>query len=640
MKGLKQIVYSNLRRLAVFVMLSILFVAGLFQTMLTQNMEKQNAEATFIQIEQILEQNRSELRTVEAEYRRSCLLNAETISYIIQHNPDILGNIEEFRKLARMVEVDEIHIFDKTGRIFTGTHPEYYNYTFDSGEQMNFFKPMIEDKSLRLCQDITPNTAEGKLVQYSALWSSDNQFIVQVGMYPDSVLEAIEKNELPYIFSLFQGSKGVSLYAIDANTNEVIASTDTTNNNKSAVDIGFKKSVLENCPNGYYLTINGESTYAIFKRMDDIIVAYTIASVHMYEGILSYTLMMAICLFIILEALVFAMKRFTEHYIISSIDMINCKFREIAEGNSDEKLDIQSSLEFSELSSHFNNMIQVIFSEMDKMNYVLNRTNMHIGVYEYNEKMKNVRFTEHVPEIFGFNQEEMECLSKDYRKLREFVNAVKEEPVSGMENTYRYVGKSEMYIKLEEIKTGNDCLGIVIDVTEDTVKLFRAEEERDYDILTGLYNRRGLERRLDKIFKDTCNMACGALIMIDSDDMKGINDTYGHAVGDLYIKRHGELLKNIDAPNAVSARIGGDEFVLFVYGYETDEDVQVCLSQLRAVQDRAVLTLEDGREIPLHFSFGYEILKEGANYGAMLASADEYMYNSKRIRKKLAQEEK
>ena len=93
------------------------------------------------------------------------------IADILQLQPDIFQisepsvseDMEELKRIAALMEVDEIHIFDKTGRIVAGTHPEYYDYTFDSGEQMSFFKPMLEDRSLKLVQDVTPNTAEGKM---------------------------------------------------------------------------------------------------------------------------------------------------------------------------------------------------------------------------------------------------------------------------------------------------------------------------------------------------------------------------------------------------------------------------------------------------------------------------------------------
>lgn len=68
---------------------------------------------------------------------------------------------------------------------------------------MRFFKPLLTDKSLHLVQDITPNTAEAKMMQYSALWSKSGAFIVQIGMEPVNVLKATEKMNFPTSFPCF-----------------------------------------------------------------------------------------------------------------------------------------------------------------------------------------------------------------------------------------------------------------------------------------------------------------------------------------------------------------------------------------------------------------------------------------------------
>lgn len=65
MKSLKTIVYSNLRRLAVAMMIAILFVAVIFLVLSMQNQARENANSTFLQIEQILRENTAELETIE-----------------------------------------------------------------------------------------------------------------------------------------------------------------------------------------------------------------------------------------------------------------------------------------------------------------------------------------------------------------------------------------------------------------------------------------------------------------------------------------------------------------------------------------------------------------------------------------------
>lgn len=49
--------------------------------------------------------------------------------------------------------------------------PKYYGYNFDSGEQIEYFKPMLTDKTLTMCQDVTPNTSEGKEMMYAITWN-------------------------------------------------------------------------------------------------------------------------------------------------------------------------------------------------------------------------------------------------------------------------------------------------------------------------------------------------------------------------------------------------------------------------------------------------------------------------------------
>lgn len=634
MQTLKQIVFKYLQKMSIVVVTLTLLCNVLLQVLLVHEQVKDNAQAAFAQVAQILQENTAELETLEAEYRETCLLNAEAIAYIIQQNPEIIGNVEEFRLLARMLEVDEIHIFDDTGRIFTGTHPEYYDYTFDTGEQIGFFRPMLEDKSLRLCQDITPNTAESKLVQYSALWSADGRFIVQVGMYPDTVMEVTEKNELSYIFSLLQGSPGVAFYAIDSKTGTIMGSTTRGDNGRHMSAIGFTEADVERCRSGGHVTVSGVNSYCVIEDMDGTLIGYVISQDAMYKNIAWVTLMLLTALVLIVAMLVMAVWNFINRYIISSIGQINEKVRAVAEGDLDERVDVQSSQEFSALSSYINTMIHSLLSTTDKMSFILNHTNMLIGVYEYNKRMKTVRFTEHVPRILDLDEGELAHLASDFHQLRKYIEQLRRDPVPGEENVFRFVGRREKYIRLEEIAIGGDRLGIVMDVTEEILTRRRIEKERDVDPLTGLLNRSGLERRLPELFDETMAKGYGALIMVDSDDLKIINDVHGHAEGDRYLQRIAEVLSRVGTFEQITARQSGDEFVLCLYGYPDEAAVMADLDAVRSVQKNTKLRLNDGQEVQVRFSYGYVLTHGRRDYQTMLSEADGYMYAVKRQRKR------
>ena len=93
-----------------------------------------------------------------------------------------------------------------------------------------------------------------------------------------------------------------------------------------------------------------------------------------------------------------------------------------------------------------------------------------------------------------------------------------------------------------------------------------------------------------------------AVVMIDLDDLKEVNDTYGHESGDQYIISAAEILKKIVGESGLTARHGGDEFVLFLEE-KSEEALQEKLLQLKSAQDSSEAVLHDGQHVPLRFWF-------------------------------------
>ena len=62
--------------------------------------------------------------------------------------PEVEYDIDKHQKIASLMSVDEIHFIDDTGTIYSGSIPKYFGYSFDSGEQMAFFKQMLNNKDL------------------------------------------------------------------------------------------------------------------------------------------------------------------------------------------------------------------------------------------------------------------------------------------------------------------------------------------------------------------------------------------------------------------------------------------------------------------------------------------------------------
>jgi diguanylate cyclase (GGDEF)-like protein len=158
------------------------------------------------------------------------------------------------------------------------------------------------------------------------------------------------------------------------------------------------------------------------------------------------------------------------------------------------------------------------------------------------------------------------------------------------------------------------------------------QSESDQDALSGIANRRGFERRVRSLLEES-REGLHAIIICDLDHFKGINDTYGHHVGDLVIQAFGKVLRNYAPATSAIGRIGGEEFAIFLLGTPAD----VALSFAQTLR-KATTTIEDLPVTPTA-SFGVASLASAPELQDAFRRADMALYEAKnagRNRVKLA----
>lgn len=612
-------------------MAAILGISIYVQFQVERNLAYEQSTQTFSQIEQILDENQRELAEIQEEYTQTCLNNAEAIARVVEGEPGLIYDVEGLKQLAGIIGVDEIHFFDLTGRIFAGTHPEYFDFTFESGEQIGFFKPMLEDKSLRLVQDITPNTAQSKPMQYSAVWNRRGDIIVQVGMAPTSVMKVRAKNELSYIFSLFSVSPGVNYYAAEADSGAIVGATAPGDVGKTLEEIGLELERLAAPGKGFFAQVDGVDSYCVFKLSGENYLGRVVPTAELYRRVPITVLELVACLAAIVTVLLLAIATFIDKIIVKDLREINGKLVAIEKGNYDERVDIRGSFEFSELSDHLNAMIRSLLSNNRKMAYVLSKTNIRIGVYEYNSSMQRVHFTEYLPDVLGLDSARMEALAGDYGALRAFLDELRGRPAPDEAGVFQL--RSGRYVKLEESCGQDEIFGVAIDVTDEVLRRRKLELERDMDPLTGLYNRRGLDLKLAQLFREPEKLGHSAVVMIDADGLKTVNDTYGHEMGDAYLKKTAALICGFIPEHSVAARQGGDEFVLFLYRYGSEGELLRTLEELEGARDHTPAAQDGEPPFPVRFSMGYCLTGGRTDFTELIKDADRRMYEDKRRRK-------
>ncbi|MDD6661230.1 MAG: diguanylate cyclase [Lachnospiraceae bacterium] len=173
---------------------------------------------------------------------------------------------------------------------------------------------------------------------------------------------------------------------------------------------------------------------------------------------------------------------------------------------------------------------------------------------------------------------------------------------------------------------------IVLLVTGLTAVLLIFDEHRKTfkqlavtDALTGIYNRHGFDEQMARCLRQNQNRSCIG-VQFDIDDFKGINDVYGHAVGDLALQKLAESMQSFFKGNVVLGRNGGDEFCIFL----PDCTVEAVEQKMEKFTKQKRMVVYEGQKIFFSISLGYaEYPKYAKNPVQLMHCADAALYEVK-----------
>lgn len=195
--------------------------------------------------------------------------------------------------------------------------------------------------------------------------------------------------------------------------------------------------------------------------------------------------------------------------------------------------------------------------------------------------------------------------------------------------------------RLSESNGGPATLLSITDITRRSQQLASAEalagelrESNEYlsalsttDELTGLGNRRLLQDALAERLRDAGGDST-ALIMVDIDHFKVINDTHGHQAGDAVLVRLGQTMRDICRDNDIIVRWGGEEFVALL-GNSDEQRLQQAAERLRLHIRRLVIELNNGVALQVTASIGATLVRPGQSVEGALEQVDRLLYEAK-----------
>ncbi len=272
-------------------------------------------------------------------------------------------------------------------------------------------------------------------------------------------------------------------------------------------------------------------------------------------------------------------------------------------------------------------------------------SNAPLGIFHYDAEGVIVDCNEEFVRIIGSSRELLIGLKMlETLQDQEMLSAIKDSLTIGegyYEGNYTSVTSNKTTpfrafykaIKSSE-QTTIGAVGIVEDFTEKMLSEQRIQHHASYDSLTGLPNRRLLLKHLgNEMARSKRHGHHGALLFIDLDNFKTINDSLGHSVGDELLKVVAKRITECIRREDTAARMGGDEFIIIIT--ELDNSIGIAAHQARGVAEKISLCLSapchiEGRNLQITLSIGVSLFpKADIGVDDILKQADTAMYRAK-----------
>ena len=510
--------------LIIFILISALFLEDRLLDYVNNRNIRNTSEVLLDQVAGIIERNTDDEKEMIQSLKEDYMVRAKAVAYILDANEKTEHDVPELQKIAKLMSVDEVHLFDKSGKVYSGTVPKYYGYNFSSGKQIAYFKPMLKNKKLTMCQDVTPNTSEGKKMMYAITWNAAGTRMIQVGVEPVRLLEKLKRNEIKSVVSNMPVYEGIDIYVADRKSGKIYGATDSRKigNKLKQLKISKSRSVSRNI-DGYTVGVVYDMTHLNGSN------AVAMLSVMLY-------LLIATIILLIMIARVLRINREKEeqYAVLATMAGLNHSMYVI-------KLRENKIMRYGGAEIGEENIEGSYYEDADvRLRALLeNRT-----AEEYREAAGEFVDLHTLPE----RMEGEKYISGDF-----------------IGTTLGWFQASFIAIRQDEEQRPVSVIFAVRSIEYEKRKEEQLLRSSTTDELTRCYNRRAYEQDIKKLTADKKFLYLTA----DVNGLKAVNDRLGHAAGDELLCGVAGCMKQSFDDYGKVYRVGGDEFVTILF---TDEE--------------------------------------------------------------------
>lgn len=467
---------------ALLVTITFIFV---FQTLSGQRENTLSSEEKLEMVKTRLVSNEAEVLKMTNNLSENNLVKTRAFADILALDQTVLEDINKLQELCERLMVNELHVIDENGIIVYSSLEKYVGFDMKSGEQSSAFMVIVDDPTIEIVQEPQQNSFEKTIIQYVGVARKDAKGLVQVGIRPEILEEAIANMQIDVVLDGIDFGDNGYIYAIDKESGTILAHPDHQLIGTLAKDAGFSVN-----PGKGKVTVDGVKGYYVSEEYQDMLIGTFLPAKEYYQTRTNQTLVVSVSMFLIFLVLLLMINRTVEDRIVNGINRIGSAMKQIAEGDFHIVVKEEGNPEFVELSDNINKMVDGIQQSLQK--------NEQLMLQQKEDMEKTLLLIQNVRSASS----DLDSVTKETLSSADAIYNGTEEQKRAVDGLEQVMGEL-----VKDLKGSADASVKVTDTTKTAVSTILQMQQQMQELNNSIQSISNISREIEKIIDDINSIA-------------------------------------------------------------------------------------------------------------------------------------
>lgn len=565
---MKKKLFHDLRRMVIGIIILMILCSTVIVTIFNIGTNKREIETMYNQMVEKYEVSKENYKSKIDLFRKDYLNRCFALSYFLSSENSLIDN-SELNELRILMEVSSINLIDFDNKVVQSTDESLKNIDFDDVSEYDDFVSFLADDEVESYYSYVKkpfHNLEDEASYFAVKIESNIYHAILLEVNYNVFGDIVRENSLATLVKQTVKVSGNEYFLMDVTTKEIVGISkesenmigDLVNNADLFIKLSNKNSMR-------FINIDGKFYFSSSYIIEGQVLGILISASKMINDIILSIILIAISLSIVSIVSPIYTNSFLKREVFNDFMKIENSVSELLSGKLNVKFYDFKYEEFKKISEALKLLQKSYLEKNSRITRLTQAISKNIAAFEVIYGI-DVFLSNNMQALLHLTDKEWDDIYQDIDKFKNFILYLK-----SLEDENKIINYNGLYLEIDVVEQENSFNGVIKNRTDEILnkleleqKIIHFKSESETDPLTNLLNRKGFTAIVSDLIKTNQR---GILFGFDLDNFKRVNDSEGHLVGDKVLQIFSNVLKKVFVNKSTIARIGGDEFLIFIDVY-------------------------------------------------------------------------